>query len=324
MPHPKIQYRSLILWLGSMLLVILLLASCGGSATTSAPTTNAAVKTNDHQAASNASGQSTSGQNDASTGQKSATSAYAAQLDLIRTLNVTMQVQNTRTVADDLQTWITTTDPHSISAGTDYEEVGTNLYNITLTYSVAATSYPKVYQHLRDYTAQKGGDLTAFTETVQDVTGDYVDTQSRIKNMQGEQTRLLSLMSSAQNLSDVITIEQQLTTVEGQIETDEAHLNLLNSEVTYYTVSITLQPASTATPLSTNNGWSFGQTVHNAFVASVSFGQALLTFIIWLLAFSLYIIPVLVIAWGVRRWRTRSHPAFPHSTGTPKNPPESL
>lgn len=323
MPHPKFKHKSLTLWLGTLLLTILLLAGCGSGAN-SATTTSAAPNASVNRAVSGASGQSASGQNNASTGQKSATSAYAAQLDLIRTLNVTMQVQDTRTVADTIQAWITTTDPRTISAGTNYAEVGNNLYNITLTYSVAATSYPKVYQYLRDYTTKNRGNLTAFSETVQDVTGDYVDTQSRIKNMQGEQARLLTLMSSAQNLSDVMTIEQQLTTVEGQIETDEAHLNLLNSEVTYYTVTISLQPTSTATPLPTNNSWSLGQTVHSALVASVSLGQALLTFIIWLLAFSLYIVPVLAIAWGVRRWRARSHPAFPHSAGTPKNPPANL
>ena len=39
-----------------------------------------------------------------------------------------------------------------------------------------------------------------------------------LTNLRGEQQRLLTLMGQAQSLSDVLTIEQRLTDVEGQIE----------------------------------------------------------------------------------------------------------
>jgi hypothetical protein len=88
----------------------------------------------------------------------------------------------------------------------------------------------------------------------------------------------------------------------------EAHLNLLKSQITYYTVSITLKPITVAPPPPppANPGWSFGKTLHDAFAASLAFAQGLLTFIIWLLAFAIYIVPLAFIAWLVVRLRARA------------------
>jgi hypothetical protein len=191
----------------------------------------------------------------------------------------------------------------------DYEQTGNNLFNITMTLSVQASLYPKVQQYLGGYPSQHGGQLLSMTETVQDVTNTYVDTQSRLKNLRTEQSRLQDLMSRAQNLTDLLTIEQRLTDVQGQIESTEAQLNTLTSQVTFYPVTIVLQPIETAAPPPPPPGWSAGQVFQDAIASSIAFGQGLVSFLIWLLAFSVYIIPIAAIVWLIRRWRTRSRPA---------------
>ena len=229
-----------------------------------------------------------------------------------------MAVKDTRKVASDLQSWISTTDPRSSSAGIDYELASENLYNVSLSFSVQSTLYPQVERYLRDYAPQNGGQLLSLTESVQDVSNDYIDTQSRLTNLRGEQTRLLDLLSHAQALGDIISIQDKLTDVEGQIETIEAHLKALQGQVSFYTISIALQPLSTATPAPTNStGWNIGQTLHDAFAASLGFAQGLATFFIWLLAYLIYIIPVALLAWFVYQRRIRyiraSKPQAPRS-----------
>jgi hypothetical protein len=228
---------------------------------------------------------------------------------LIKTLNVDLHVKDTRKVADSLLAWIGATDPRATTSATDYEQVDDNLYNVTLTFSVQATRYPLIYRYLRDYAVHNGGRLITFNESIQDVTSTYVDTQSRLQNLRVEQGRLQDLVSHAQSLSDILAIDQQLTDVEGQIESDEAQLNSLTSQVTFYTVSVSLEPLDIATPPSNNNGWSVGHIFRDAFSASLAFGQGVLTLLIWLLAFGLYIVPLVVVAWLGRKWYVRTRRA---------------
>ena len=228
---------------------------------------------------------------------------------LIKTLNVDLHVKDTRKVADSLLAWISATDPRATTSATDYEQVDDNLYNVSLTFSVQATRYPLIYSYLRDYAVHNGGYLVTFNESIQDVTSTYVDTQSRLQNLRVEQGRLQDLVSHAQSLSDILAIDQQLTDVEGQIESDEAQLNSLTSQVTFYTVSVSLEPLDIATSSSNNNGWSVGHIFRDAFSASLAFGQGVLTLLIWLLAFGLYIVPLVVVAWLGRKWYIRARRA---------------
>ena len=295
--HPR--WFICLIGLASLIIFAAVASACGGSSTTSAGTSNAASMP------ARSSSQSAAGTS--SDGQKVLSNNSIPQQYLIKSLNVTMAVKDTRQIAAQIQSWISTTDPHSTSAGASYQETDNNLYNVSLTFSVQSTLYPNIYVYLRDYTAQHGGQLVSFTENVQDVTNDYIDTQSRLKNLRGEQQRLLTLLGQAQALNDVLNIEQRLTDVEGQIETIEAHLNALNGQVTFYTVAITLQPLSTATQTTSNtgSGWNAGQVWQGAVSAVTAVSQAFATIIIWLLVFSVYIIPVagfaLVVYWLRKR-----------------------
>jgi Domain of unknown function (DUF4349) len=296
--HPR--WFSCLVGLASLIIFAVVFSACGGSstATMSAGTSNGAampVRSAAQGAAATGSG-----------GQKVLSNNDIPQQYLIKSLNVTMAVKDTRQIASQIQSWIGATDPRSTSAGASYQETGNNLYNVSLTFSVQATLYPTIYAYLRDYTVQHGGQLISFTENVQDVTNDYIDTQSRLKNLRGEQQRLLTLLGQAQALNDVLNIEQRLTDVEGQIEDIEAHLNALNGQVTFYTVAIALQPLSSAAPPpTTGSGWNVGQVWQGAVSAVAAVSQALATIFIWLLVFSVYIIPVAGFALVVHLLRKR-------------------
>lgn len=295
-------------YLGGLLLLLMLLASCGGATAGSSAGVGVAASGNTSsstlQHASNASN-SSSATNSSKQQANKVDTASGAQY-LVKTLNVTIGMKDPQKAANAIQAWIGATDPRSTSAGVNYAQVGNASYDISMSFSVEASLYPQVQHYLQNYAQQQSGQLVSFQETVQDVTNDYIDTQSRLKNLHGEQARLLTFMSNAQSLNDTLTIEQHLTDVEGQIEQLEEHSSNLNHQLALYTVTVTIQPlaAPVAVP-PTTSGWSAGQTFHSAFAASLTFAQAVATFIIWLLAYSIYIIPVAIIAWFVRRWRKR-------------------
>ena len=217
-----------------------------------------------------------------------------------------MQVKDTRRVAADLQAWISATDPLSLVTNVNYQQVDQNQYSVSLAFSVQAALFPSIESYLNSYPALHGGKLLNVAMNTQDVSGDYVDSQSRLKNLKAEQQRLLTLEGNAQALSDVLAIDQQLTDVEGQIEQIDAHLNDLKSQTTFYNVTVNLQPAEVAvTPPS--GSWNFGAIWQGALNAVKVVGQALATVGVWLLVFSVYVVPLALIVWLARRWwRTRT------------------
>lgn len=309
--------KPLLLLLGGFIILSVLLAGCGGAGGSTASSPSAPIMGPHQPASGSAQGSSSSSSPSSGNGKSS---SFSIPQYLIKTLEVNMAVKDTRQVADELQLWISTTDPHSTSAGVDYEQVSDNLYNVSMSFSVSADMYPTVEHYLADYAQQHEGKLLTLHETVQDVTNDYVDTQSRLTNLRGEQQRLLALLSNTTALNDILNVEQQLTDVEGQIEDIEAHLNVLKNSVTYYTVSINLQPI-TGTPMPTpsNTPWNPAAILQSSLAAAGAVGEALVTLLIWLLVFSVYIVPVALIVWFI--WR-RTHPKQVAESPAPVAPPQ--
>ncbi|GER90972.1 hypothetical protein KDW_51340 [Dictyobacter vulcani] len=314
----------------SFFLLAMLIVACGSASSATSDSGNSATTRQSAPRDSSAGGNSNAGQGavpqpGAANSQSKVVPVQAGPQYLIKTLNVSMQVKDTRKVANDIQSWITSTDPRSSSAGADYTQVADKLYSINLTFSVQSTMYPQIYKYLRDYNLQgaSGGKLLGLKESVQDVSNDYVDTESRIKNYKVEQTRLLQLLSHAASVGDIVTVDQKLSEVEGNIETSEAHLKLLADQVTFYTVVLNLQPIipDGVPQPATDHAWTANGTFGEAFAASLQFGQAVLTFLIWLLAFSIYIVPIAIVTWLVRRYRSRISSIFHHVVASPKATP---
>ncbi len=280
--------------------VVALLAGCGGTSAGPAPrpasSQNQSVTT---QGGSLPQGSSAgAGSASGSSSSQAATPPPAAQY-LIKSLSVSMTSPDPRKAASDLESWVLTTDPKAQSAGMMYVQDGAS-YDVSLTFSVEAAIYPRIESYLAGYAQGNGGKLIGLQETVQDVTNDYVDSQSRLTNLRGEQQRLLTLMNQAQSLNDILTIEQRLTDVEGQIESIEAHLALLSGQTTFYTVRIQLSPLDSAT-VAAPQPWSPGSVFQQAWGAALVFGQGLLTLLIWLGVFAIYIVPAVALIWLSRR-----------------------
>jgi Domain of unknown function (DUF4349) len=286
MPHIIKNHKWTTFFLLGLVILAVLVAGCGAGTTTSTSSSGASVPA---PASSNANRQKS-------------TASGGTQQYLIKSLNITMEVKDTQRAANDLQSWMSTTDPLSTAENINYEQVSNNLYNISMTFSVQAALYPRIESYLNNYPALHNGRLISTTKSTQDVSGDYVDTQSRLKNLRGEQARLLTLLSHASVLGDILAIDQRLTDVEGQIEQIEAHLNQLNGQVSFYTIAISLQPSQAVlTPAPAP--WSPGRIWQDALGAAGAFAQVLATLVIWLAVFSVYIIPLVVIVWLVLRWR---------------------
>lgn len=80
--------------------------------------------------------------------------------------------------------------------------------------------------------------VISMNQDVRDVTLSYTDMESHKKSLMTEQDRLLALLENADNMEDIITIEERLSEVRYSIESMESQLRVMDNQVDYSTVYI--------------------------------------------------------------------------------------
>lgn len=85
------------------------------------------------------------------------------------------------------------------------------------------------------------GTLTSQSESADDVTLQYTDTESRITSLKTEQERLNALLEKADSLETIITLENRLTEVRYELENYQSQKNLYDDLISYSTVNIVLK-----------------------------------------------------------------------------------
>jgi len=135
----------------------------------------------------------------------------------------------------------------------------------------------------------------------QDVTTQYVDTESRLKTMRASVERVRALMAQAKDIGQVVALEGELSQREADLESLESQLGALKNSVERSTLTVSLSTPGNE-PV-THTGFVAGlRSGWDAFTASVT---GLLTAIGAVLPFAVFL--ALVAAPLVWWWRRRSH-----------------
>ncbi len=91
--------------------------------------------------------------------------------------------------------------------------------------------------------------ITQKSESVTDVTLDYVDMESHKKMLIEEQNRLLEFLDKAETVDEIISLEDRLTQVKYQLESMESQLRTYDNKVDYSTVNIDITEVVDYTPV---------------------------------------------------------------------------
>jgi hypothetical protein len=124
-----------------------------------------------------------------------------------------------------------------------------------------------------------------------EVTGQVLDLDARIRNLKATETALLGIMTKATKISDILAVQEQLTTVQGQIEqltTERAHLA---EQAALGTLSVQLNPPYVAVTQAQEK-WDLAKEIDRALAALVEVTQGLASLGIWL---AVVILPALLL-----------------------------
>jgi len=159
------------------------------------------------------------------------------------------------------------------------------------------------------------GTVKAQTSSQDDVTQQHVDMAARLKNLQAEEARLRSFFNKAKRVSEMLSIEQELARVRGEIESMQAQITYLERQAARATLTVTLsEPGALVSPAV--GGWGFSQAVRDGVRAAAGVITTLITLLI-------AVSPVLVLAlvlWFVIRALVRSQRK--HRAAAPAVAPE--
>lgn len=116
--------------------------------------------------------------------------------------------------------------------------------------------------------------------TGQDVTQQYVDMSSRLKNLEVAEQQLQTLMDRATKVEDVLAIYNQLVSTRGEIESIKGQLQYFDEAAAFSSIQITLSPELPGVVEQQAAGWTLGKTIENALGALVSVVQSVVDVVV--------------------------------------------
>lgn len=141
--------------------------------------------------------------------------------------------------------------------------------------------------------------VTSSSRSSEDVTLQYVDTESRITALKTEQDRLMELLSQAETMADLLEIESRLTQVRSDLESYTSQLKVLENQVDYATMYLNLSEVTEYTPVAEKTRL---QKIGEGFVKSLKdLGNGILDFGVWILVELPYLIVIGLVGFGLFR-----------------------
>ncbi|MQC25830.1 MAG: DUF4349 domain-containing protein [Chloroflexi bacterium] len=144
------------------------------------------------------------------------------------------------------------------------------------------------------------------SQSGQDVTAQYTDLQSRLRNLEDAEELLRQIMDEARDTEDVLNAFNQLNYITEQIEVLKGQIQYFEESAALSAISVQLIASAADQPI-TIGGWEPVGVAKDAIQALVNAFQALVNALIWI---ALYLLPILLVIGvplffllrGLRRW----------------------
>ncbi|RCX14311.1 uncharacterized protein DUF4349 [Anaerobacterium chartisolvens] len=199
------------------------------------------------------------------------------------------------------------TESSSISGNrTSARGIG-SLKNAFFTFRVPQDKYAGLFDDFNEF-----GTVVFRQSRGEDITDSYFDTEARLKSLNIQHERLLSLLQKAEKMEDILAIEKELQSTLYQIESHTGTIKKWDSLVSFSTVEVSIREVGEIQPEASGKG--LFSRMYFGFTSSLkqlwTLTQGLLIFIVSALPF---IIPLSAIAAAVyyflRKRRKKVAPA---------------
>lgn len=214
----------------TLLAAALALTGCSGASDSS--DSGGGSRANDKAAAPGAQ-QEGAGDSGRASGARATTAPKFTTSHIIRTASLTVQVKDVPKALDEARTTVETAGGFVGNESTSRDEKGHERTRVVL--RVPVEKYDDVLADL-----EGAGKLLERTAKAEDVTDQVVDVESRIQSQRASVARVRELMDKATKLSDVVSLEGELSTRQADLEALLAQQASLKDRTSLATITLSL------------------------------------------------------------------------------------
>jgi len=132
----------------------------------------------------------------------------------------------------------------------------------------------------------------------QDVTQEYTDLESRLRNLENAEQKLAEIMKEAYETEDVLSVYNRLVDVQEQIELIKGQMQYYEQSAALSAISVNIQANEAVQPLKIGN-WQPVGVAKRAIQALINTLELIANLLIWV---ALYILPVVLVLYFPIRW----------------------
>ncbi|WP_233225653.1 DUF4349 domain-containing protein [Amycolatopsis sp. CA-126428] len=158
-----------------------------------------------------------------------------------------------------------------------------------------------------DQLSHLGSRLVKRELNTQDVTEQVVDVEARLATQRASVERIRTLLAKATSVSEIASVEGELTSREAALESLEQQRNSLAGSVAMATVAMTIRNVAAAPPPAEDHSGFLGGLA-GGWHAFLIFGGGLLTVLGALAPFLLFLVPLGWLGWWLHRRRRTPAP----------------
>lgn len=274
--------NKLLCMLLSLLLLTGILTGCGAASKTAA-SANGAVSYD--SAMQEAAPEAMAGENSLTSSGSDTTMVLPENRKWIVTVNLSAETEDLDAMTQALQEKITDlggyVEDQTVYNGSAY--ANRRYRSASMTVRIPAEDVDKFTEEVAGIS-----NVVSQQKNLEDITLQYVDTESRLNALETEQTRLLELLEQAETTADLLEIEARLSEVRYQLESATSQLRLYDNQVDYATIYLSIEEVQEYTPIEEPNLW---ERIRDGFVGSLKgLGNGAVDLLVWIIVSSPYLI----------------------------------
>jgi hypothetical protein len=234
---------------------------------------------------------------------------------IIRNATLSVQADDVEKFLSDVRALANEQNGTVMQASTSLREDKTYA-NVTI--QVPAAAFDTTISRLRQLAYKVNSENTSS----QDVTEEFVDTDSQVRNLKATEAAYLELLKKATNVNDTLSIQRELTSVRGEIERRQGRMNYLQKKSDTSTITLSISPRLTNSVKPQTEGWDAGKVLSQAWEGSLRGLQGLATVLITIVVYGWWLLPLAVLGYFAARqgWMRLNHSSNQRPTPPPAAP----